>query len=159
MVRILFVSLGNICRSPLAEAIFNHQVAEKQLQSHFQADSCGTGNYHLGNPPDSRTIRNALNNGISIRHVGRKFGDQDFDSFDLIFAMDRSNRENLLQLPGSRRYQDEIKLMRMFDSIKVGADVPDPYQGNEKDFQEVFDILQRSVTGLVKSLEVEINAN
>ena len=158
-MKVLFVCLGNICRSPLAEAIFNHQVAEKQLQSHFQADSCGTGNYHIGSPPDSRTIRNALRNGISISHLGRQFGVQDFETFDLILTMDRSNRENLLQLQGSGRYQDKIKLMRMFDSIKVGADVPDPYQGNEKDFQEVFDILQRSVTGLVKSLEVEINAN
>ena len=158
-MKILFVCLGNICRSPLAEAIFNRQVAEKRLQSHFQADSCGTGNYHIGDPPDSRTIRNALKNGISIHHVGRQFGDQDFHLYDLILAMDRNNRENLLQMQGAERYKGKIKLMRMFDSIKVGADVPDPYHGSDKDFQEVFDILQRSVKGLVKSLEVEIKVS
>ncbi len=158
-MKILFVCLGNICRSPLAEAIFNHQVVEKQLQSHFQADSCGTGNYHIGDPPDSRTVRNALKNGISIRHIGRQFGSQDFGSFDLILTMDRSNRDNLIQLQGSGTYKDKIKLIRMFDSIKVGADVPDPYHGSEKDFQEVFDILERSVRGLVESLEAQIKAN
>ncbi len=158
-MRVLFVCLGNICRSPLAEAIFNHKVAEKQLQSHFQADSCGTGNYHIGSQPDSRTIRNASKNGISIRHQCRQFGVQDFDSFDLILAMDSSNRNDLIQLQGAKTYKDKIKLMRTFDSIKLGVDVPDPYHGSEKDFQEVFDILERSVRGLVEFLEAEIKAS
>ena len=151
--------MGNICRSPLAEAIFNHQILEKRLQKHFLANSCGTANYHIGDPPDPRTIRNALKNGISIQHQGRQFDPQDFQRYDQILTMDRSNQVNLLRLPGAGAYNHKVKLMRVFDLVNKGADVPDPYYGNEIDFQDVFDILQRSVSGLVRSLQADIKAS
>jgi len=153
MTRVLFVCLGNICRSPLAEAIFNSQIREGKFQTKFIAASCATANYHVGSPPDPRTIRNALLNGIEIKHVGRQFSVVDFEAFDWIIAMDRSNYNNILQLPNSKNYRNKIKLMRVFDTEYPGVDVPDPYYGGEKDFQEVFDILTRSVSGLIKVLE------
>ncbi|CAN5405336.1 low molecular weight protein-tyrosine-phosphatase [soil metagenome] len=155
MTRILFVCLGNICRSPLAEAIFIHQIKEQNLQSDFQVASCGTANYHIGDTPDQRTIRNALKNGVTIDHRGRQFGLSDFVDFDLILAMDQSNVNNIMCVSGADNYVQKVKLMRTWDSINTGADVPDPYYGNEKDFQEVFEILNRSMRNLIVELTVK----
>lgn len=152
MTRILFVCLGNICRSPLAEAIFKREIEVKGQLGDYHAESCGTANYHVGDPPDQRTIRNALKNGTTIEHIGRQFNVADFDSFDIILPMDTSNRTNLLRLPGAENNRHKIKLMRMYDPQDRGADVPDPYNGTGQDFQEVFDILDRSVKNLVASL-------
>lgn len=159
MISVLFVCLGNICRSPLAEAIFNYQIRQKQFQSYFRVASCGTANYHVGDPPDSRTIRNALKNGIAIQHIGRQFNIADFEEFDLIVPMDESNKDNLLRLHGADKFRDKIKLMRTFDTKNRGADVPDPYYGSEKDFQEVFEILDRSMKGFIENLEPDLKAN
>ena len=153
--RILFVCLGNICRSPLAEALFNHQIKARDLELDFEADSCGTADYHVGMPPDPRTIRNAYKNKVIINHLGRQFHRDDFEKFDLILPMDASNRSHLLRMLQSGLYSHKIKLMRSFDSIDKGADVPDPYHGDENDFQEVFDILNRSVAGLIQALEIQ----
>ncbi len=153
MTRVLFVCLGNICRSPLAEAIFNHQIREKGLEMTFEADSCGTANYHIGMSPDPRTIRNAYKNKIIISHLGRQFHPDDFEKFDLILAMDVSNRSHLLRMRNADLYTGKIKLMRSFDSKDKGADVPDPYHGDESDFQAVFEILNRSVQELIHVLE------
>ncbi len=156
MPRILFVCLGNICRSPLAEAIFNREIQARGLGQRFEAESCGTANYHVGDPPDPRTLLNALKNGTEIHHIGRQFEIADFERFDMILPMDASNRSNLFRLPSSDKYRHKIKLMRSFDSHDRGADVPDPYHGTEHDFQEVFEILDRSVLGLLASLNTEL---
>ncbi|MFM7431719.1 MAG: low molecular weight protein-tyrosine-phosphatase [Flammeovirgaceae bacterium] len=150
-MKILFVCLGNICRSPLAEAIFKHKLQNKNLAQLFTADSCGTANYHIGDSPDPRTIRNARVNGVAIHHVGRQLSIADLKTFDLILAMDHSNLSNILRLHGASRYRDKIKLMREFDPFGPG-DVPDPYYGNEADFQEVFEILDRAVDQLIDVL-------
>ena len=118
----------------------------------FYAESCGTANYHLGDQPDPRTIANASKNGTSINHVGRQFEAEDFKKFDLILTMDASNRMNLLKLPDGKNHQNKIRMMRSYDTVDRGADVPDPYTGGESDFQEVYDILRRSVSSLVDSL-------
>ncbi|HQQ96718.1 MAG TPA: low molecular weight protein-tyrosine-phosphatase [Cyclobacteriaceae bacterium] len=152
MTKILFVCLGNICRSPLAEAIFHQEIRRRRLTDRFYAESCGTANYHVGDAPDPRTIANAARNGTPIQHVGRQFEVADFKKFDLILAMDASNRMNLLRLPDAKNFQDKIKMMRSYDTVDRGADVPDPYTGGEEDFQEVYDILRRSVGSLVDSL-------
>ncbi|MBI1770681.1 MAG: low molecular weight phosphotyrosine protein phosphatase [Bacteroidetes bacterium] len=148
-MKILFVCLGNICRSPLAEAIFNEKVRQRGLQKEFQSDSCGTGNYHIGDWPDGRAIKCAQKNNILINHLGRQLTRSDLEDFDLILAMDRSNLKNIFALANTET-KSKVKLMRSYDPLGTG-DVPDPYYGNEKDFDEVFEILDRSVEGLVKS--------
>lgn len=150
-MNVLFVCLGNICRSPLAEAIFKHKLQNKSIAHAFYADSCGTANYHVGDMPDPRTIRNARTNGVEINHRGRQLSGEDFETFDLILAMDQSNFSNIMRLTIAEMHQHKIKLMRDFDPIGKG-DVPDPYYGNEADFQEVFEILERSIETLIQEL-------
>ena len=143
-VRVLFVCLGNICRSPLAEAIFKHKVKRDKLESWIEADSCGTSNYHIGDNPDPRTIANATRNGVTIEHCGRQLCVDDFNDFDYILAMDRSNYNNILRVAASEEVKNKVRMMRDFDPQGNG-DVPDPYYGGEKGFQEVFDILDRTM--------------
>ena len=152
MMKVLFVCLGNICRSPLAEAIFLHKIKEKGLENDFQASSCGTADYHIGDPPDPRTIRNAAKNGVDVNHVCRQFSNADLANFDMIVAMDKSNYFSILNLKNASANAHKIFLMREFDSRGTGEDVPDPYSGTERDFQEVFEILDRSTDGLIEYL-------
>ena len=155
MLKILFVCLGNICRSPLAMALFKQQAKEKGLEEAFLTDSCGTSNYHIGEPPDRRTTMNAEDNGIFIRHRARQLSKDDLSYFDYILAMDAENVRAVASLDLSGQYEDKIKLMREFDVQYKGADVPNPYFGEEDGFQEVFDILKRSVTNFLDFLEKE----
>jgi len=151
-MKILFVCLGNICRSPLAEAVFNHKIKKYKLESFFQADSCGTGNYHLGGSPDHRTIFTARKNGVAINHRARQLSDVDLIEFDQIIAMDESNEFNILRLPSASQYKHKVRLMRAYDPHGPG-DVPDPYHGAEADFQEVFEILDRSIEQFIIELK------
>lgn len=151
-IKVLFVCLGNICRSPLAEAIFIHKIKEKGLENFFEADSCGTSNYHIGIQPDSRTVKNALRNGVIMNHLGRQLCQEDLDDFDFIFAMDQSNRTNILRLKNAGKHAHKINLMREFDPESKG-EVPDPYYGGEKEFQEVFDILDRTLENFIRHLK------
>jgi protein-tyrosine phosphatase len=158
MISVLFVCLGNICRSPLAEAIFNHHVKRKNLHKHFKSASAGTANYHIGDSPDPRTIRNALKNGVTIDHLGQQFTAEHLEKYDLIVPMDRSNLANLLRIPGAEKFRDKIRLMRNYDNIDCDSDVPDPYYGDERNFQEVFDILDRSMKNFIEHLETGLKS-
>lgn len=148
-MKILFVCLGNICRSPLAEAIFNEKVRQKGLQDSFQSDSCGTGNYHVGDWPDDRTVKCAKRNGIAINHIGRQLKREDLGKFDLIVAMDGSNLLNILKF-STESDRSKLKMMRDFDPQGRG-DVPDPYCGGDRDFDKVFEILDRSIEALIQT--------
>ena len=150
-MKILFVCLGNICRSPLAEAIMKHKLNEAGLSEKIRVDSCGTAGYHIGERPDHRTIRNAASNGVKINHVGRQLTASDLEKHDIILAMDKSNYENILRLKNASQFSDKLKLMRDFDD-DPGDEVPDPYYGEERDFQQVFDILDKSVDGFIAHL-------
>lgn len=149
-MRILFVCLGNICRSPLAEALFVHKINARGLQDRFHADSCATSNYNTGDGPDHRTLKNARANGIEINHVARQLVPDDFEYYDRILVMDRQNLRNTKAVSHADHH-DKIMIMRSFDPHGEG-DVPDPYYGGEQGFQEVFEILDRSVDGLLEDL-------
>lgn len=151
MTKVLFVCLGNICRSPLAEAIFKHKVAALGLGNDIQADSCGTSNYHIGELADHRTRTNAKKNGVNIEHRGRQLQDKDLEEYDIVLAMDKSNYQYILGLSGAQQHAHKIYLMRTFDPLP-GDEVPDPYYSGEDGFQDVFEILSRSVDGLIERL-------
>ena len=141
---VLFVCLGNICRSPLAMSLFKHHVKEKGLQDQFYIDSCGTSHFHIGSEPDERTIENAFKNGLKVSHHARQLARTDLRKFDYILAMDRSNLKNIQLLDNTGEFRDKVFLMRDFDPEEKGTEVPDPYFGGAEGFQNVYEILNRS---------------
>lgn len=155
MTKVLFVCLGNICRSPLAEAIFNHKIRELGLADVFMADSSGTSNYHIGEPPDERTLRNARKNGVTIRHAGRQLNVADLDEYDYVYAMDNNNYHAIARLSNGARPKAQIGMIRDFDPVLKGGEVPDPYFGGERGFQDVFEMLDRSIENLIVHLRNE----
>jgi protein-tyrosine phosphatase len=156
MIKVLFVCLGNICRSPLAEAIFNHKVRERNLQTLLSADSCGTSDYHIGELPDERTIQCAKNYGINLNHRGRQLNRLDFKHFDYLLVMDRSNYDNVRQIMKQHGMQhDRIFMLRELSGFAGKLEVPDPYYGGENDFQEVYRILDEAIDELLDKIEAE----
>ena len=152
--RVLFVCLGNICRSPLAEGIFSKKVEEAGLSHRFVIDSCGTSAFHIGEQPDPRTRANARDNGVLLDHQARQFLADDFDRFDYILPMDASNLRNVRSLEPAT-YQAKVTMMRDYDREGRGMDVPDPYYGGSRGFQNVFDILERSTEELLETIQAE----
>ncbi|MFD2035670.1 low molecular weight protein-tyrosine-phosphatase [Belliella marina] len=156
MVKVLFVCLGNICRSPLAEAIFNQKVSDNGLSGHFQSDSCGTSDYHIGELPDERTILCASNNGVDINHRGRQINRVDIREFDYLIAMDESNKTNIERLiVSSNLSHDQVYLIREFQPNPSQLEVPDPYYGGMESFENVFSILDDSINHFLEFLKVE----
>lgn len=154
--KIVFVCLGNICRSPTAEGIFQHLVKERGLESYFYIDSAGTSAYHIGEPANSKSRQVAERHGVELRSRARRFEEGDLEEFDLILAMDRENYDNLKQLDSNGRYSDKILLMRDFDPQPGDGEVPDPYYGGMDGFQHVFEVLRRSCNELLNELEERI---
>jgi protein-tyrosine phosphatase len=153
MTRILFVCLGNIIRSPLAENLFRFQAEQVGVDGKYSVDSAGTAAYHLGEPPDLRMQKTAESHGVNNGGTARQVREDDFDEFDWIVAMDGSNRRDLLEIAGSPDRQAKIRLMREFDPEPDDPDVPDPYYGGAEGFENTYRIVERSVAGLLKALE------
>jgi len=156
MIKVLFVCLGNICRSPVSEAIFNKRIREARLVHRFLADSAGTSAYHLGDPPDQRSVNNALSNGVKINHRARQIISKDFYEFDYILAMDQDNLQHIELMAQNQGVSHRgIFLIRSFQSNGQELEVPDPYFGGKHGFQKVFDVLddcnQKFIEYLVKA--------
>ncbi len=145
MKKVLFVCLGNICRSPLAEGLAIKISAELGISDQVTFDSCGTGNYHIGELPDERTRKNAKQNGLELTSQARQFDKKDFREFDYILAMDSANLSNIKKIDMTNQFDKIMGLMRDYDLEFKGQDVPDPYFGGEQGFQEVYNIIERSV--------------
>ncbi len=154
--RILFVCLGNIIRSPLAEAIFRHLARQRGVEKKYLVDSAGLGPWHVGEPADPRMRRVAERYGIRYdEHRARLFRPQDLDAFDLILVMDQENWAQLMSFASlNPRYREKIRFLREFDP-EAGdqMEVPDPYYDGMEDFEKVFHIIYRSVEGLLDALE------
>ncbi len=141
MIRVCFVCLGNICRSPTAEGIFLHLVKEAGLSDQFEIDSAGTGGYHVGEEADPRSFATARGRGVHLPSRARKFVASDFARFDYVLAMDVENQRHLLALAPDDAARTRVHLLRSFDADSPeGAGVPDPYYGNGDGFERVFDI-------------------
>jgi len=151
-----FVCLGNIVRSPLAENLFLHLAAQAGLDGKYTADSAGTGDWHVGEPPDQRMRRVAARHGLTYTGRARQFRHSDFDRFDLILAMDLDNRAQLMRLAKTEDQRAKARRLREFDPYGGSqAPVPDPYYEGLDGFEEVYGIIERSCRGLIASLEAE----
>ena len=144
-ISVLFVCLGNICRSPLAEGVFRHLLDEEGLSDRFHVDSAGTGSWHVGESPDHRAMRSAATHGVTLGGHARQVQPEDFRGFDYLVAMDQSNLSHLQRFREGVGGEAALYLLREFDPEGgPGAEVPDPYYGGPNGFEEVFEIVSRS---------------
>ncbi|MEO0350618.1 MAG: low molecular weight protein-tyrosine-phosphatase [Cyanobacteria bacterium P01_A01_bin.15] len=151
--RLLFVCLGNICRSPSAENIMNYLLEQRSLQTQVSCDSAGTSSYHIGSPPDGRMTAAAKKRSIQLVGQARQFTVKDFEQFDLILAMDDSNYRNILALDTAGEYRHKVKRMCEFCQAYPDREVPDPYYGGADGFDYVIDLLLDACGGLLEEIE------
>jgi protein-tyrosine phosphatase len=145
-VRILFVCMGNICRSPTAEGVMRHLLAQRGLEGEIEVQSAGTGGWHAGSPPDARSARAAAARGITLEGAARQVTRADFHDFDLLVAMDRDNLRDLLAIapPGT---EHKVRMLLAGD-----RDVPDPYYGGPHGFENVLDLVEAACEQLLDEL-------
>ena len=148
-MRICFVCLGNICRSPTAHGVMAHAIEQAGLGAAIVIDSAGTAAYHIGEFPDERSRTAARRRGVELDHRARQFTRADLDRFDLVLAMDRQNLQHLQRMLGGRE-APKLALFRSFDpTAEPGAEVPDPWGGGPEGFEEVLDQCERACKGLI----------
>lgn len=153
MVKVLFVCMGNICRSPTAQGVFQHLVEQHDLDSRIEIDSAGTHAYHVGEPPDRRAQKTALDRGVDLsRQRARRVQVGDFEYFDYVLAMDSDNLANLVELcPPSHR--EKVKLFLEYSEHFDERDVPDPYYGAVMGFERVLDMVESASAGLLQDIK------
>jgi protein-tyrosine phosphatase len=151
-VRVLFVCLGNICRSPTAEGVFRKRVAASEIAQLVDIDSAGTAGYHEGAPPDPRSIQHARDRGVDISGLrARKVVAADFTRFDYIIAMDENNHRHLTAMCPPR-LQHKVSLLMEWGGEEDEYEVPDPYNGGPDDFEQVLDLVETGCDGLFEAL-------
>jgi protein-tyrosine phosphatase len=156
MLRLCFVCLGNICRSPIGEGVMRHLLAGAGLADKVEVDSAGTAGYHAGEPPDARARAAGRRLGIEVAGRARQFTRADFERFDYVLAMDRSNLDDLAELARDPELRKRLHLLRGFDPTSLpGASVPDPYYGGDEDFDDVVRICLAACTPLLDVLRRE----
>ena len=152
-VRVLFVCMGNICRSPLAHGLFEHMVREAGLAEHIVVDSAGTHAYHVGEPPDPRSQETARRRGVDLStQQARKVSEKDFEAFDYVLAMDKDNYQVLAEIcPPGREHR--LRLFLEFAPELPETEVPDPYYGGASGFERVYDLVEAAARGLLKEIQ------
>jgi protein-tyrosine phosphatase len=158
-MRLLFVCLGNICRSPTAEGVMLHMLREEGLADVVEIDSAGTGSWHIGHPADERSAKAARARGIALTSRARQVDAADFESFDLILAMDRANYQELHAMAPDDDARERVKLLREYDPEAVAAgelEVPDPYYGGPDGFEDVLDLITRACEGLLGEVRSQV---
>jgi protein-tyrosine phosphatase len=152
MVRVLFVCLGNICRSPTAEGVFRQVVRQASLADYIDIDSAGTHAYHIGDPPDRRAQAAAARRGVDLSGLrGRQATPRDIEEFDYVLAMDRENLQNLQAICPSG-LETKLRLFLEFAGERVEQEVPDPYFGGESGFDRVLDMIEDAAQGLLADI-------
>ena len=152
-IRIQFVCLGNICRSPLAEAVFRDHVEQAGLAAHFEIASSGTGDWHVGDTADRRMRATAGEHGVSLDdHRASQFSEDDLNAYDHIFVMDKDNLHDVLYLDEEDRHNGKVRLFREFDPEPGDFQVPDPYYGGADGFENVYQIVHRTAAELMDRL-------
>ena len=151
-MRILLVCLGNICRSPTAEAALREALAEAGMEGHVEVDSAGTGDWHVGHPPDPRMTTAAALVGLRLDGAARTIRPDDFETADLILVMDRLNLEDVLALAPSPEARAKVRLFREYDPVADHDEVPDPYYGGSEGFDHVVRIVRAAARGVVRHL-------
>ncbi|MDA0184134.1 low molecular weight phosphotyrosine protein phosphatase [Solirubrobacter phytolaccae] len=152
---ILFVCMGNICRSPTAEGVMRHLVGEAGLEDEIVIDSAGTGDWHAGDPPDRRATQAARARGVVLEGAARQITVDDFEDFDYLLAMDRDNLEGIRSIAPDEEAAGKARLLREFDPASAGApdlDVPDPYYGGPDGFETVLDQVEAACRGLLDEI-------
>lgn len=152
--KLLFVCLGNICRSPTGEGVMRHVVAEAGVADRFVIDSAGTGSWHIGHAPDPRSTAAAAARGITLAGQARQVSSNDFAEFDLLLAADRLNFRDLTEIAPSDEDEAKIHMLRSFDPMSTpdDLDVPDPYYGGADGFNEVIDLVTAACEGLLEDV-------
>lgn len=151
--RLLFVCLGNICRSPAADGVMQHLLKQEGLEHTIAVDSAGTANYHVGSLPDDRMRRTAAKRGIVLDHRGKHFRKELFDQFDLILVMDNANLRDVRSLDPKGENHGKIKLFADYCTRHKLREVPDPYTGDLSDFEFVLDLMEDGCTELVRRIK------
>jgi len=152
MVRVCFVCLGNICRSPTAAGVMQRLVSDAGLADRIEIESAGTAGYHVGEPADARSRAAARARGVELEGRAQQFLAEDFDRFDYVLAADRGNLRDLERLAGTE-HRGKLSLLRSFDPEAAAlAEVPDPYYGGPRGFEEVLDVCERACAGLLSSI-------
>ena len=152
-MRILFVCMGNICRSPTAEGVMRRLVDQAGLADRVEIESAGTGGWHVGEPPDERATFAARRRGITLSGAAQQVTHDDFARFDLLIALDRANLRELLAIAPDEEAAEKVRLLREFDPAASGElDVPDPYYGGDRGFETVLDLVEAACRGLLDEL-------